>query len=261
MKCPYCVSSIDRQALVCPQCKRDIALPKQLLIKISQLEKLLHVEQTKQQLKPETETRSVEIADTPVSMTKYEKYRKIFFDFLIFLITPLFLLLLSHLCIVIIYDTKILYLRIVTLILPIFFGFLLCRDQSRNIFSWFVCVVGLGWVAVAGMSAATSFVDGSPIWPQSMYVWRDLLEFAASISFSYLTGMLLGRLAFLKSNSPLPSQATHRHAEGESIDGSEERAPSASVQIVAKKISEFTTTLGAIVTTIVAIYTGLKGLF
>lgn len=261
MKCPYCVSNIDSQALVCPQCKRDIALPKQLLFKISHLEKLLHAEQAKQHLKPESEALSVEVADPQVSLTTFEKNRNIFFDFLIFFVAPLFLLLLAHLCIVIIYDTKILYLRIVTLILPMFFGFLLCRKQSRNILGWIICVIGLGWVAVAGMSAATSVVDDSPIWPESIYVWRDLLEFSASISFSYLTGMFLGKLAFLKSNSPLSLAVSNRQAVGWLRDDNEESAPSASVQLIAKKISEFTATLGAIVTTIVAIYTGLKGLF
>lgn len=261
MKCPYCVSSIDSQALVCPHCKRDIALPKQLLFRIDQLEKLLQAEQENTRLAPTPEVSANEVVDAQTSLTQSEKYKNVLYDFLIFFIAPLFLLLLAHVCITIIYDTKILYLRIVTLILPMCFGFLLCRNQSRNILGWIVCVIGLGWVAVAGMSAATSFVDDSPIWPQSIYVWRDLIEFAASISFSYLTGMLLGRLAFLKSNSAMPSTTSNRQTQGWPMDGRDERAPSASLQIVAKKISEFTATLGAIVTTIVAIYTGLKGLF
>ena len=262
MKCPYCVSSVDSQALVCLHCKRDIALPKQLMHRISQLEMMLQSAQSTQN--PETSSHTTLVVEDPTpqpTLSTFEKGRNIFFDFAKFFIVPMLLLLLAHICITIIYDTKILYLRIVTLILPMFFGYLLCRNKPRNILVWIACVIGLGWVSVIGMSAATSYVDDSPIWPQTIYVWRDLIEFAASISFSYLTGMFLGRLSFLKSKSITTAAALNRKSDGWLIDTNDERAPSPSLQFIAKKISEFTTTIGAIVTTIIAIYTGLKGLF
>lgn len=261
MKCPYCMSSIDSQAQVCKHCNRDISLVKQLMYRISHLEQTLQSEQSKQKIDSESEALVTEDATPQVALTVAEKLRKLLFDFMKFFIVPLLLLLLAHVCITIVYDTKILYLRIVTLILPLCFGYLLCRNQSRNIFTWTIGVLVLGWVAVAGMSAATSVVDDSPIWPQSIYVWRDLIEFAASISFSYVTGMFLGHLAFLKTKNTL-SRTTRSHKTDRWItDADDDRAQSASLQFIAKKISEFTTTLGAIVTTIIAIYTGLKGLF
>src|SRR5688572_22413954 len=39
MRCPYCVSEIDDQALACPRCARDLYLFKPLLAKIGELEK------------------------------------------------------------------------------------------------------------------------------------------------------------------------------------------------------------------------------
>ena len=39
MRCPYCVSEIADEALVCPVCKRDLYLFKPLLERIEQLEK------------------------------------------------------------------------------------------------------------------------------------------------------------------------------------------------------------------------------
>ena len=262
MKCPYCVVELNHQALVCHQCKRDIALPKQLMSRIHELEEQLQALHTHQHGQGESASPAIETETCRIATTSHEKFRNFFFDFAKFFMLPLLLLVLAHVCITIIYDTKILYLRLVTLILPICFGYFLCHRQSRNTLVWLVCVVTLGWVAVACMSAVTSYVDDSPIWPQTIYVWRDLIEFAASISFSYITGMLLGRLSFLKSNSIMVSTSVNRQTSGSWLaDKNDERVPSASLQMIAKKISEFTATIGAIVTTIVAIYTGLKGLF
>lgn len=262
MKCPYCVSELDSQTLVCKHCMRDIALPIQLMSRVKELEEQLYALQINQHSQDDLKESLIVPVDPPITESSYDKYRNFFFDFVKFFLLPLFLILLAHVLITVIYDTKILYLRLVTLILPMFFGYFLFHKQSRNTFLWLVCVVMLGGVSVAGMSAVTSHVDHSPIWPQTIYVWRDFVEFAASIAFSYITGMLLGRLSFLKSNSALKVSADGLHASGNWLSNKDEnQAASASVQIIAKKINEFTATIGAIVTTIVAIYTGLKGLF
>ena len=261
MKCPYCVSELNNQALVCHYCKRDIALPKQLMSRISELEEQLHAFETSPQSQAEAVVSSIEAVATDTPSLHFKKYRNFFFDFAKFFVLPLFLLILAHVCITIIYDTKILYLRLITLVLPIIFGYFLCHKRSRNMLVWVIYGVTLGWVSVAGMSTVTSYVDDSPIWPQTIYVWRDLIEFATSITFSYVTGMLLGRLSFLKSNSPVASAVVSRQTSVSwPLNKNDEHVPSASLQIIAKKISEFTATIGAIVTTIVAIYTGLKGL-
>lgn len=261
MKCPYCVSELNSLALVCYQCKRDIALPKQLMSRINDLEEQLQVLQTNHDGQAESDSQTIETEPSNTATSLLEKCRYFFFDLAKFFLLPLLLLVLAHVCITIIYDTKILYLRLVTLFLPMCFGYFLCYKQSRNTFVWLICVVTLGWVAVASMSAVTSYVDDSPIWPQTIYVWRDLIEFATSITFSYVTGMLLGRLSFLKSNSPVTSAVVSRQTSVSwLLNKNDEHMPSASLQIIAKKINEFTATIAAIVTTIVAIYTGLKGL-
>lgn len=262
MKCPYCVSELKSQALVCHQCKRDIALPKQLMSRINALEEQLYALQTKQHNLSESARIACQAQAPATNQNSKNKYQNIFFDFTKFFLLPLFLLMLAHFFITVVYDTKILYLRLVTLVLPMCFGYFLFRNQTRNPFVWVIAVVILGWISVAGMSVATSYVDESPLWPQTIYIWRDLIEFAASISFSYMTGMLLGRRSFLKSiNITTSSTAAHPASSGWLSDKNEERLPSVSLEIVAKKINEFTATIGAIVTTIVAIYTGLKGLF
>lgn len=261
MKCPYCVSEIDSKALVCKYCKRDIFLPKQLLIRINDLEKKLKSSAVSKSEDSESDSSGQETEAEHTAPTLFDQCWLAFFDFAKFIVLPLVLLLLAHVCIAIVYDTKILYLRLITLILPMCFGILLCRNQQRNILLWFVWVISLGLIAVVGMSAMTSLVDGSPIWPQSIYEWRDMIEFAASISFSYLTGMFLGRLVFLNANNKIPSRSLNTSTATWMNEAGDEMSSTSSLQFIAKKISEFITAIGAVVTTIIAIYTGLKGLF
>lgn len=260
MKCPYCVSDIDSQALACKYCKRDVFLPKQLMIRIRHLENQLQSSLSEKSKDSESGS-LIATTDAPkVVLTSFAKCRSLVFDFLKFFIAPLMLLLLAHVFITIVYDTKILYLRIFTLVLPMCFGVLLFKNQSRNILAWLIWIVSLGLVSVVAMSAITSLVDDSPVWPQSIYEWREMVEFAASISFSYLTGMFIGRLVFLKTKSALTSVPTAHHADSWMTGTGNERLSSTSLQLITKKISELITTLGAIVATIIAIYTGLKGL-
>ncbi|HAT38972.1 MAG TPA: hypothetical protein DCW35_02230, partial [Polynucleobacter sp.] len=113
-----------------------------------------------------------------------------------YLIIPLALLLLSHALITIVYDTKILYLRIISMLLPLPFGYFLFKSHPRSVFPWFVGVVAMSIATVIGMSAITTAVDGSPIFPQNNFEWKELLEYSSSIAFSFLTGMLLGGMAY-----------------------------------------------------------------
>ena len=268
MKCPYCMSELNSQALVCKHCMRDIALPIQLMSRVTDLEEQLYAlqidkhDQHDQHNLSDLKISTIPTENLEISQNPYDHYRHFFFDFVKFFILPLLLLLLAHMLITVIYDTRILYLRLVTLILPLVFGFFLYHKQPRNTLVWLVSAVILGGSCVAGMSAVTSHVDHSPIWPQTIYVWRDFIEFAASITFSYITGMLLGRLSFLKLTGVPRVSPDTRHTSGNWLSNKDEaQATSMSLQIMAKKINEFTATIGAIVTTIVAIYTGLKGLF
>jgi hypothetical protein len=231
------------------------------MLRIIELEDQLHTLEKNQQSQIESDTLLIETDNFKSATNSFEKYRSFFFDFAKFFVLPLLLLVLAHVCITIIYDTKIIYLRIVTFILPLFFGYFLYHKQSRNTLVWLICVLTLGWVSVACMSTVTSHVDDSPVWPQTIYVWRDLINFSASISFSYLTGMLLGRISFLKSNSTITTTSiTSDTTGGLFLEKNEERVSSTTLQIIAKKLNELITTIGAIVTTIIAIYTGLKGL-
>jgi hypothetical protein len=180
-------------------------------------------------------------------------------DIALYLIVPLLLLLLAHWLIVIIYDTKMIYLRIISMILPLPFAYFLFKSHAHKLFPWFVGVVFLAISSVIGMSWITSLVDRTPIWPQNFFEWKEVLEYSASIAFSFLTGMLLGGVAYAGKQrrrqdgimNMLIKVASTQSAGGVSIQG---------MHGLMKSLQDYGGTVVALGTTVVSIYTGLKGI-
>jgi hypothetical protein len=96
------------------------------------------------------------------------------------------------------------YLRIISMILPLPFAYFLFKAHAHKLFPWFIGVVFLAIASVIGMSWITSLVDHSPVWPQNLFEWREVLEYSASIAFSFLTGMLLGGVAWYLASNDSP---------------------------------------------------------
>jgi hypothetical protein len=180
-------------------------------------------------------------------------------DIALYLIVPLLLLLLAHWLIAIVYDTKMIYLRIISMILPLPFAYFLFKGHAHRLFPWFVGVVFLAIASVIGMSWITSLVDHSPVWPQNLFEWREVLEYSASIAFSFLTGMLLGGVAYGSKQrrrqagiiNALIKIASTQSAGGVSMQG---------MHGLMKTLHEYGGTVVAFGTTAVSIYTGLKGM-
>jgi hypothetical protein len=181
-------------------------------------------------------------------------------DIAIYLIVPLLLLLLAHWLIAIVYDTKMIYLRIISMVLPLPFAYFLFKGHAHKLFPWFVGVAFLAIASVIGMSWITSLVDHSPVWPQNLFEWKEVLEYSASIAFSFLTGMLLGGVAYASKRrarqagmmSALIKTASTHSADGNlSIQG---------VFGLMKTLQEHGGTVVALGTTAASIYTGLKGI-
>jgi hypothetical protein len=180
-------------------------------------------------------------------------------DIALYLLVPLLLLLLAHWLIVIVYDTKMVYLRIISMILPLPFAYFLFKSHAHKLFPWFVGVVFLAISSVIGMSWITSLVDRTPIWPQNFFEWKEVLEYSASIAFSFLTGMLLGGVAYAGKQrrrqagimNALIKVASTQSAGGVSIQG---------MHGLMKSLQDYGGTVVALGTTAVSIYTGLKGI-
>jgi hypothetical protein len=181
-------------------------------------------------------------------------------DVVIYIGIPLVLLLAAHGLITIVYDTKPLYLRLISIILPLPFGYFLFKGAPRGLFPWFMGVVFLAISSVIGMSWMTSLEDGSPIWPQNAFEWREVLEYSASIAFSFLTGMLLGGVAYASKQRHLRKASINPFLKAVVTGLGEGRISPTSLHGLMKKLQEYGGTIVALGTTAVSIYTGLKGI-
>jgi hypothetical protein len=259
MNCPYCLSEVLEEAHVCKTCSRDLYLFKPMMAKIASLEEQLANA-------PSQEVNELRIAELEYLLNEQDQKlasRSLFTwikDIAIYLIVPLLLLLLAHWLIAIVYDTKMIYLRIISMVLPLPFAYFLFKGHAHKLFPWFVGVAFLAIASVIGMSWITSLVDHSPVWPQNLFEWKDVLEYSASIAFSFLTGMLLGGVAYASKRrarqagmmSALIKTASTHSADGNlSIQG---------VFGLMKTLQEHGGTVVALGTTAASIYTGLKGI-
>lgn len=263
MKCPYCTSDISREALVCPVCRRDLYLFKPLLARIADLEEQLRQSRASRPESSELQE-SIGVSETgaggaaPAAGTAPSPAG--LGAWLLYWGLPLLLLLAAHGLIVLVFDLDTLYLRIVSLLIPLPFGFLLLQRSPNLLWQASGAAFAMAALAVLGMSGLVAYVDGVPWLPQGRGEWREFAEYSASVGFSYLTGMLFGRMLACR-----PVAVPMEEGRGgwkmvlarRMVSG----PPSMEkLQAAIARINEVSNSLVAIGTTVLSIYTGLKGL-
>ncbi len=261
MKCPYCLSDVDEEATACKFCTKDLYLFQPMMKKVADLERQLEDIPDREayerriieleELLKEREDEAVSERRSTLSLVK---------NIFVYLVTPLLLLLVAHALIIVVYDTKELYLRIISMILPLPFGYFLFKSHKHPIFPWFIGAAFLAIASVIGMSGITSLVDRTPIFPQNAFEWREVLEYSASIAFSFLTGMLLGGMAFIARQSKRRSSTISPLLKAIASGLSDGKMSPANIEAVMKRLQGFFGTAVALATTAISIYTGLKGI-
>jgi hypothetical protein len=181
-------------------------------------------------------------------------------DIVRYLIVPLLLLLLAHWLITVVYDTKMVYLRLISMILPLPFAYFLFKGHAHKLFPWFVGVVFLAISSVIGMSWITSLVDRSPVWPQNFFEWKEVLEYSASIAFSFLTGMLLGGVAYASKQRYRRKARISPFMKAVAAGIGEGRMSPSNIYTIMKTLQDYGATVIALGTTGLSLYTGLKGI-
>jgi len=259
MQCPYCLSEVNEAAVVCKICTKDLYLFKPLLDKVSSLEGMLkeipNIEAYENRIL-ELET-LIEVLEGSKNNTR--GFKNIFFDILLFILLPLTLLLVSHALITIVYDTKMLYLRIISFVLPLPFGYFLFNSRKRPIFFWFLGVMLLAILSVIGMSSITSLVDHSPIFPQSIVEWREIFEYSISVALSFLAGMLFGSFSYAAKQRNFKTVTINPYLKLLINAIGEGKLSPSSLHELMTKLQAFGGTAVALGATVLSIYTGLKG--
>lgn len=256
MKCPYCLSDVDNAASVCRVCTKDLYLLAPLAKRIEELEERLNQVSDRERL----EQRILELEQAlHVQEQRVLESRSIWsslLDIVLFVVMPLTLLVGAHALITVVYDASLVYLRIVSILLPLPFAYFLFAARQRILTPWFMASAMLAACSVIGMSGVTHVVDGTPLMPQNALEWREFIEYAMSITFSFLTGMLLGGMAYIRRHqhrlkvNPLVRVVVNIFAEGK-------LSPEA-INSLMKSLTDYGSTIVALGTTAVSIYTGLK---
>ena len=108
-----------------------------------------------------------------------------------YVVLPVLLLVAIHYVLVIRLDAKLIWLRAASIALPALFGFRfeLAWRPRRSVL--FAVALSVAVAAVLGMSCVVHLVDGDAILPASAVVWRETLEYVASITLAYVLGPML----------------------------------------------------------------------
>ena len=169
-------------------------------------------------------------------------------------LTPLILLLIAHALVTVIFDVHLIYLRVVSLLIPLPFSFILML-RNRPFVPWVVAAFVMAGLAVLGMSYTTHLVDEVSVLPETGRDWREFAEYAASIGFSYITGMILGDMRYRRNrlvmNNQLLRVVTILSSGVESVEKIRQRV---------EKVQKFGGFITAASTTAASIYNGLKNI-
>jgi len=181
-------------------------------------------------------------------------------------LAPIALLLLAHFLIVLIWDLPTINLRIVSILLPVPFGFALVWREHRTVTHAVVFGIIIGALAVAGMLTAVALHDHVPILPADAQELKEDLQYITSVTLAFITG---GLLATLLRSTALAKASNYSSKLAQTLAGlfvsyREERRKSKASRKMAMLerailIQRIITAVIVTATTAGSIYAGLKG--
>ncbi len=258
MLCPFCAEEVKDEAIVCKHCTRDISVPKPILQKNEELEKKVWELQTELDgLKGRLGYHETESAIRDSKLHSGASGWMLFVAGMV--IVPIALLLLAHYLMTVRFDVNVLYLRIVSMLVPLPFGFALFWKYRSAFHVPVIVGAVVGICAVFGMLTVIGLVDHVPIVPRDQREWQEALEYALSIGLAVITGYMLARIAhrFFRSGSKSSGIVNTIAREIASMMG-----PTGNEQSLKDRIASIEQLLNSgvtVATTLGSIYAGVKG--
>lgn len=196
MRCPYCAEPVHDDAIVCPHCHRDFSPMKPLMrslealtVRVDALEKATPAAAAASPLREGGAIAAPASADGGPSFS---------FKPVVFCIV---LLIAGHFVTVIQLDLPLIWLRSISIAIPLVCGFMFRRTAKHALSLDFLVGLGVAMVSIAVMLLIVARIDAVPVLPQNVAGWREVAEYTLSITLAFFAGALIRQCLLLSRDT------------------------------------------------------------
>ena len=250
LHCPYCRSEFPEQATVCAACTRDIAPFVSLIKQVQALtDRVQEIEEAGVSLQGAGQVSANSLENTVADSLEHIELRTGWIDLIRHAVPVWITLQFLHWFLFFVHDTSAVWLRAISIALPISVALWTNRHGDLHFLSNALVALVLASLSVFGMLGVTALIDHTPWLPNTLVDWRETSDYLISIALGWVTGYLISKIIVHTSNKLKTRQG---HGRSNSVK------PASQAAAVPDRLVQIVTYLAPIVSGLVSVYSGLK---